>query len=114
MLNNKRQAGTNAQPNTNDELTTSAPLAASPMLAAALSVNTKKILITWYNSLDKANIFCQWVSKNYKHRKATIEKDADTDCHWIYMHVKENDASPFQMVVIVQSAIQDNPTLAKH
>jgi hypothetical protein len=74
----------------------------------------KKVLITWYNSLDKANMFCEWVATNYKHRTATIEKDAENDCHWIYLNIKEEDASTFQIVVMVQSAIQDNQILAKH
>ena len=114
MMNNELQAETEAQQSTTAELLPSAPLAANPMLAAALSVKMQKVLVTYFNSYNKANLFCQWVAKNYKHRTAIVEKDADCDCHWIYVHIKEDDASPFQIVMMVQSAIQDNPILAKH
>ena len=50
MNNNKRQAGTNAQQSTNDELLPSAPLAANPMLAA---VHQEEIKVKIQNNNPK-------------------------------------------------------------
>jgi len=50
MLNNESQAGTNAQQSTNDELTTSAPLAANQMLADVASAYDS--ILELYKSKD--------------------------------------------------------------
>ena len=49
MLNNVRQAGTNAQQSTNDELLPSAPLLQNPLLCDVAFV---KVLIVKNNGLD--------------------------------------------------------------
>lgn len=74
----------------------------------------KRILITWYNSLDKANMFCEWVTKHYEQRKATIEKDNGIHCYWIYLEVREEDATTLLIVALVQAAIEQYPILSKH
>ncbi len=73
----------------------------------------KKIIITWFNSIDKATLFCEWVAKNYKHRTATIEKDNDSECHWIYLNIKEEDASTFQIVGRGKIGQKNCPTKTK-
>jgi hypothetical protein len=69
MNNNERQAGTNVQQSTNDELTTSAPLAANPMLAAGLTMSAIEKQVIWEDACntilkDIANTFLSKSNQN--------------------------------------------------
>lgn len=81
---------------------------------ASASVTNKKILITYYNGKEKANLFCKFVSENYSTMKATIEQADVCDLFWVYLHLDEDVAVPCVIVMMVQAAIESNPTLSIH
>lgn len=73
-----------------------------------------KYLFTWYDSLLKANLFCQWFSSHYVIYEVTIKKDLKCDCYWIYIYMRKEEVSIYKVITIFQEMIKDNPTLANH
>jgi hypothetical protein len=78
MNNNERQAGTNAQQSTNDELLPSAPLAANPMLAAGLTMSAIEKQVIWEDACNTIlkDIATTFLSKSNQNKADSInDKD---------------------------------------